>query len=1035
MSACIHHRFREQARKYPDRAALVYCDTHWTYEALARRSHKLAVRLRDRGIAAEGRAALLLPRSPDLVISILAVLEAGGVYVPIDPSVPQKRLEYLLADSAPHLILTLNELAWRLGDESTRTILLDDSRNEELDLRVESSLPDTLVADNLAYLLYTSGTTGAPKGVLVSHGNVTRLFDAFQQCHPIEDDDIWSLIHSSSFDFSVWEMWGALLHGGCLVLMPEATVREPAELSSLLLDRQVSFLNMTPSVFYQLTAVLAKRGRAEHSNIRTVVFGGEKLNFSTLKELSVLAGKRSIAAINMYGITETTVHVTFRLLDSEDARVTGSSLIGRALPDLRIELLGSGFSKAAVGQAGEILVSGAGLSRGYWSRPAETAARFIPNPWGGYGARAYRSGDIGRMHPDGDLEYLGRADDQVKVHGHRIELNEIASRLLEHGSMEDVSVCVHGDDAHRQIVAYYVSSDAEVRTDELRAFAAEFLPVYMVPHVFIRMDRIPLTENGKVDKSRLAQAFRDRSQTEVPHAGPENETERMLIGIWEKTLGVSGIGIDDNFFTLGGDSIKSIQIVSAAEELGLNLSVAAVFKHGTIRALAEFLGETAPPHPAHQIGAPEPFSLLRPGAIKALPDGLEDAFPASLMQQSLIFQSGFNDEYEIYVTSLRVCGRFSAELFEEAIHRQTEVNEYLRMSFLFPEDGEPIQLVHRSAGPSLAIEDWRHVTTDSERRLEEWLLAEKNTVFDWCRAPLVRFHVHLLADDVYQLTVSDASLDGWAVATLITELLTDYAHLLSNVRVPLSPPATRYAEFAALEKAVLADNAAQEFWRGQIGDGLGHGIPRIANRHSKTGGRQRSNVLLGSDLTRRLRAFSRELEVPLRSVLLAGHVSALAQVSGRESVVTGLELSGRPEGKDGDRIIGSFNNIVPFKFGGRQRTGRELVLQVFEQERKIMPYRRYPYAQLRRANSKRPLFDTVFVYTDFYIYDSLKNLKDLEILSLDASDHTYFPLTIHFNMNGGKSAINLMADYSTDDFSPEQVGSILDWHIRTLESM
>jgi amino acid adenylation domain-containing protein len=1039
MSACIHHRFAEQARRCPDRVGLVYGETHVTYGDIARRSRELASRLWHRGLAIEGRVAILLPRTPDLVISILAVLEAGGAYVPIDPSVPPQRLDYLLADSAPQLILTISELAGRLGGQSAKTILLDevDARDGDAGAgaRVDAPRPEILVADNLAYLLYTSGTTGAPKGVLVSHGNVTRLFDAFRQCHPIEDDEVWSLIHSQSFDFSVWEMWGALLHGGCVVLVPEATVREPAELSSLLLERQAGVVSVTPPVFYQLIAVLAKRRGAGRGNIGTLVFGGDKLNFSALDGLDAFASKRSIAAINMYGITETTVHVTFRLLDRDDARETGKSLVGRALPDMQVDLVGPGCGTVAVGQPGEILVSGAGLSRGYWGRPAETAARFVPHPRGGHGARAYKSGDIGRMHPDGDLEYLGRADDQVKVHGHRIELSEIAGRVFAHRAIDDVAVCVHGEDAQRQIVAYYVSADAGITTDELRAFAAEFLPAYMVPHVFVRMDRIPLNENGKVDKRRLAPPSGERPRTGVERMGPDNETERALIDIWERTLGVSGIGVDDNFFILGGDSIKSIQVVAAAQAAGVGLSVAAVFEHGTIRRLAESLGEAATRRPAGRIEAPEPFSLLPPSAVHALPGGLVDAFPASLMQQSLIFQSGFNDDYEIYVTSLRLRARFSAVLFEEAVRRQTEINEYLRMSLMFPEDGAPIQLVHRSTSPSLTIEDWRHVHQPAaDQRMEEWLAAEKKTSFDWCRAPHVRFHVHLLTEDVFQLTISDASLDGWAVATLVTELLTDYARLLSNVRAPLPPVATRYAEFAALEKAILADQEAQEFWRSQIGEGLSYGLARRPDSGPKTCKRQRAKLLLGTDLTRRLRAFSQELEVPLRSVLLAAHVDALRQVSGGDCVVTGLELSGRPEGKDGDRIIGSFNNIVPCKLSTGHRTWRELVLEVLEQERRIMPYRRYPYAQLRRANGKRPLFDTVFVYTDFYLYDSLTSLKEFEVLGMDASDHTYFPLTIHFNMDSARSVINLVADYSMDEFSAEQVESILDSHVRSLEA-
>lgn len=1036
MEDCIHVRFRDQALKYGERVGLVCGDVHVTYEEIERRSLELSHRLLAHGLGIEGRVAIMLPRSPELVSSILATLEAGGAYIPIDPQLPQKRIEYLLADSRPSLIVTSRELQSRLGVPAATVILVDspEPHVQHGAIAIESAAPDSVVADNLAYLLYTSGTTGAPKGVLVTHGSVTRLFDAFQHLHPIGTAEIWSQLHSPSFDFSVWEMWGALLHGGRLVLVAEGIGRDPAELLKVIGNEQVSFLNLTPSVFYQLTAA-ARREPPCNSNVRTVVFGGERLNFSALGGLERLAGTQPITAINMYGITETTVHVTFRLLSRDDAQENSRSLIGQPLPGMKVELLAANGAKVRSGQPGEMLVGGAGVSRGYWDRPEETAAKFIPDAWGVQGARAYKSGDLGRLHPDGDLEYLGRADDQVKIHGHRIELGEIGSRLAAHDRIQDVAVCVHGQDSRKQIVAYFVSPDATLTAEELRTFAAEFLPSYMIPHVFFRMESIPLNENGKVDK-RCLPLPRGRPQTGVEHAAPTSPTEQALVEIWEQVLEISGIGIHDNFFILGGDSIKSIQVVSLAHERGLNLSVAAVFNHGTVSRLAEYLEDARRRDRIAALAAPEPFALLPQHLIQHLPSGLVDAFPASLMLQSLIFQSGFNDHYEVYVTSIRIRGRFCAARLEDAIRRQTELNEYLRMSFFFPEDGPPVQLIHATAPSLLRIEDWRHVDlAGSERELRRWLDSEKRSPFDWTRAPHVRFTAHLLPNDIFQLTVADASLDGWAVATLITELLKDYARLLTGSRVTLSPVATRYAEFAALEQAILASEDTTQFWREQIRPGLSQVIPRSAPGGAHAGNRSRLRVELGPELTNRLRSVARDLQVPIRSVLLASHVRALQGTSAGESVVTGLELNGRPEGRDGDRIIGSFNNIVPFKVTPVGLTWRELVARVFEHEKRIMPHRRYPYAQLQRINSRKPLFDTVFVYTDFYLYDALAHLEELEIVAMDASDHTYFPLTVHFNMESSKSVIHLAADYDSGGFPEACVATLLHDHVKHLEIM
>ena len=1028
MTDCIHLRFAAQARRNADRVGLVDGDAQFTYEEILTRARRITLLLEHRGLKCEDRVAILLSRSPDLVFSILGVLGAGGAYVPIDPRLPHARIDFLLEDAEPAVILTSTELMPCLGVHSSRAIVLDEPDAEAISIPYTRPEP---IQDNLAYIIYTSGTTGTPKGVLITHANVLRLFDSFQERRSFGDAEIWSLVHSPSFDVSVWEMWGALLHGGRLILVREATICEMRDLLALLLEQHVSFLSLTPSVFYQLVAEASNGAPLTTSQIRTIVFAGEKLNFSAIESIGRIPSRQPIDAINMYGITETTVHVTFRLLGREDARETAKSLVGQPLPDMRIELIGSNGHKVPTGQPGEIRVAGPGLARGYWRRASETARKFLPDPWGKYGARTYASGDFARWHPDGDLEYLGRADDQVKVHGHRIELGEVAGRLSSHASIDDVVVCVNGQGMHTQLVAYYVSSDPDTSTEKLRSFAAEFLPSYMVPHVFVRMDRLPLTVNGKVDKRSLPPPPAVPVLPETEFAAAATPKERALLDIWEQALGLSGIGVNDNFFVVGGDSIKCIQVVAAAREVGFDLTVATVFRHGTVRAICEFLDRAACSRSA--CAAPEPFSLLSAHVVQRLPGDVVDAFPASMMLQSLIFQSGFNDDYEIYVTSVRLRGRFCASKLEEAIRRQIELNEYLRMSFVIPDDGPPLQLVHRTAPAHLAVHDWRPLTLQAaDRKLRDWLDNEKRTVFEWTRAPLARFCVHLLQDDCFQLTVSDASLDGWAVATLVTQLLTDYMRLMSDVRTPVSPLGTRYAEFAALEKAVLLDREAQEFWLSQIAEEVPCSIPRSAVDSSGTGPRRRTAIRLGPEVVGKLRALSRNLQVPIRSVLLTSHLMALQRLYGRPCIVTGLELNGRPEGRGGDRIIGSFNNVVPFRMTLESQAWPQLVQQVFEHEKRVMPHRRYPYAQLLRHNGRQPLFETVFVYTDFYIYDALAELPGLEMVNIEASDDTFFPLTFHFNMEGRRSVLNVAADYSPREFSESQVEPILLGHVDEL---
>ncbi len=593
----LHRLFELQAARTPRVPAVVCGVDQLTYEELERRANRLAHRLRALGVEPEARVGLCLDRALDLPVAILAILKAGGAYVPLDPEYPAARLRFVLEDAGVAVLVTRGELLGRLPEVSARLILLDDA--EALEGEPETPLSGPGDADLLAYVIYTSGSTGTPKGAGVTHGNVTRLFAAAREAAPFGPGDIWSLFHSFAFDFSVWELWGALLHGGTVVVVPMGVARSPEAFLELLAAEAVTCLSQTPSAFRQLLRALeADPGR--RLSLRTVVLGGEALEPATLAPWLSLPAAAGARLVNMYGITETTVHVTYREMIATDL-ARPRSPIGRPLPDLSLHLVDRHLEPAPVGVPGEIAVGGAGVCRGYLGRPELTAARFVPDPFAAApGARLYRSGDLGRRLPDGDVEYLGRIDHQVKIRGLRIELGEIEAALARQPGVREAVVLARSDrsdrsdGSDRSLVAYLTAAPGVPPPGhaELRAALGAELPDYMVPAAFVLLESLPLTAHGKVDRRALPEPERVRPELAEEYLAPRTPTEEVLAEIWRELLPIDRVGALDDFFALGGHSLLAARLASRLRErLRLEVSAQVVFQTPTLAALAGSLDE------------------------------------------------------------------------------------------------------------------------------------------------------------------------------------------------------------------------------------------------------------------------------------------------------------------------------------------------------------------------------------------------------------------------------------------------------------
>lgn len=582
----LHARFEARAAATPHAVAICCGDESLTYGELNAAANRLARQLRREGARPDGLIGLCVDRSLQQVIGILGILKSGAAYLPLDPEYPAERLQFMVEDAGVEIAVASVTGRRALEGCALRFVEPDSKEGDAGNLEPSGAW------DTLAYVIYTSGSTGRPKGVMVTHRNVTRLFDASAGWLNANADDVWTMFHSFAFDFSVWEIWGALLHGGRLEIVTRDIARSPEAFFELLVARGVTVLNQTPSAFRQLVKVDTKHGQAMPA-LRMIVFGGEKLDFSDLADWMHRHGDDSPQLINMYGITETTVHVTYRRLRRADidAAASPGSLIGWPLPDLYVRLLDARGRPVPPGVRGEICVGGAGVARGYLNRPALSAEKFIRDPYADdETARLYRSGDFARLVPSGELSYLGREDDQVKIRGFRIDLGEIVAALRAVTGIGDAVVVPrkssHGDP---RLFAYY-TADRRFAEAELREQLAARLPDHMLPAQLVHLPKIPVNANNKVDFKALPDpaaiaGTKDSGETAEDNA-PRTPTEALFVSLWQQVLERRDVGRDDDFFGLGGDSILALQLVSRAHAAGVELVPRDIFNHPVLADMA-----------------------------------------------------------------------------------------------------------------------------------------------------------------------------------------------------------------------------------------------------------------------------------------------------------------------------------------------------------------------------------------------------------------------------------------------------------------
>ncbi|ASZ12182.1 non-ribosomal peptide synthetase [Chitinophaga pendula] len=986
--------FEAQVNRVPDHIALTFEGVSLTYRELNEQAERLAHYLDEKGVREGVMVPVCAHPSLDMIKGIFGILKAGGVYVPIDPEYPADRIQYILQDTGAQLLVATAACKPMLHAVDATVEIVDIA--ERCATAADVYHPVTVPVSSLAYVIYTSGSTGQPKGVMISHENVISLLQPERPLFDFNDQDVWTLAHSFSFDFSVWEIFGALCFGGRLVIASRETVRDVVAFGNLIQQEGVTVLNQTPAAFYMLQEQLLQT--LPPLALRYVILGGDALSPSRLK--SWPQHYPACSLINMYGITETTVHVTYKKLELQDLHKQISN-VGKPIPTLGCYVLDGDGMLVPAGVVGELYVGGAGVARGYLNQPGLSSRRFMPNPYRA-GERWYRSGDMVRRLPNGDLEYLGRADDQVKIRGHRIELGEVTSVLSKAPGVKQAVVIADKDASGNGRLVGYVVPAAVYAADMVSAYLKEKLPAYMVPGFIISLNSIPLTSNGKVNKKQLP-VIANTAIRQAAYVAPRNDLEAKLVDIWQRILGIPTIGVYDNFFELGGHSLLVTRVVAAIrKELQWELTVKYIFLHGTVAAIATHL-QTAG------------NSSLLPAIAPRKDSG---RLPLSFAQERLWFIDKLEGSLQYHMPWVfRLKGQVAVTALESAFRAILQRHEVLR-TVIREENGIAYQQVNDVAS-------WKMVITESEGQQEE-ITALIHQPFDLSADYMLRITLLQLPDASYVMVIviHHIAADGWSLPLIVQELLALYNSSQRGLPADVPVLAVQYADYAIWQRQYLEGammDRQLQYWKTQLQGAVplklmtDHPRPLIQSSKGAI-----INYLFNKELSNALLQLSQREGVTLFMTLLSAFKILMHRYTGQEDICVGIPIAGRRQAELAG-LIGFFVNTLALRSEvSGSETFRDILHKVQHITLDAYEHQDAPFEKVvetiagKRDMHTNPLFNVMFAF------QNTPELPALELegmtLSSDYYDDNTAVFDFVFELKETAEGLALRFRYATDLF-------------------
>jgi amino acid adenylation domain-containing protein len=1005
--------FEDQSVRTPEAIAVEFNDRSLTYSELNCLANKVARFLVD-GQGRRGEfVGVYMDRSIEMVVALVSIMKAGLAYVPIDPEYPSDRIRYMIEDSGISLIFTQERHREALTGVDAEIIVFSDLESLPGDA---TNVVRHLEPDSPVYMIYTSGSTGRPKGVVNRHESLFNRLYWMQCAYRLTSDDRVLQKTPFSFDVSVWEFFWPLMFGAGIVMAEPGGHRDPEYLKRVIKEKQINVIHFVPSM---LNVFLEEDDLATYcGSLRFVFCSGEALPYTTVEKFHETL---TCQLHNLYGPTEAAIDVSYWPCSRD---YPGNVVpIGQPIANTRLYVLDKHMQIQPIGAPGELYIGGIALAKGYHNRDDLNKKAFVPDPFAVQpGARLYKTGDLARYRPDGQIQYLGRIDNQVKLRGFRIELGEIEAVVRRLPGVKDAAVVLHEAEDKRILCAYVVANNFDQQ--EAKDRVAEQLPEFMVPRIFVQIPRLLTTANGKLDRRRLPDPLKDLDVTES-EAQPSTEEERVLLHIWREVLSQEQIGVDTNLFHLGGDSILSIRIAAQLRELGYHVQVHEIFANPTIRQLARKLTRAEQMVVTDPIATP--FYLVDAADRRKFSPDIEDAWPLSMLQSGMIYHSMLHEGAPIYhdIFTFDIQAPVHFELLIAALRAVVAYRPQLRATFDLENFSRPLQLVYKELDTTVEIVDISHLSMPEQNEsIDEWIATEKRSQFDFAQAPLFRVQIHIRSENEFNFALSfhHAILDGWSVALVLSDFSRAYADLLQGATITLKPEQVRYSTYVHLEQQTLRDPAHANFWLSKV-SGVSP-VPvfsAVQNTAERAPGVVASvEQVIPEHLRTALHSVARVLKLPFKSVLLALHLRVLGRLAGTLEVVSGLVVNGRPEMQGGEELAGLFLNTIPLRIELSPATWPSVFRRVFELEQEAMAHRRFPLAEILKRSGRKALFDVAFNYTDFHVYGQ-KNNNAVKILGARYFEQTNIPVVVHAHHDNFSNQIRLIVNYDVAQVDPDLI--------------